>query len=113
MNIETTPVATPQVIRRSDYRPPDWLVPEVELSFALGLAETHVAAVLRVRRNADGASHTIRLNGDGLTPRLVQVDGITRNDWRMAGGDLADRPARTTPTKSPSKPRSAPPTTAN
>ena len=88
MNIETTPVATPQVIRRSDYRPPDWLVPEVELSFALGLAETHVAAVLRVRRNADGTSHTIRLNGDGLTPRLVQVDGITRNDWRMAGGDL-------------------------
>ena len=86
--MEPATTAAPQVILRADYRPPDWLVPEVELSFRLGLAQTHVAALLRVRRGPDSTSRTIRLNGDGLTPRLVQVDGITRNDWRMAGGDL-------------------------
>ncbi len=32
------------VIRREDYRPPDWLVPHVSLAFDLGAAETRVVA---------------------------------------------------------------------
>jgi aminopeptidase N len=31
---------------------------------------------------------TIRLNGDGLTPLVVEVDEVVRNDWRMEGDDL-------------------------
>jgi aminopeptidase N len=62
-----TPPHDPATIRREDYRPPDWLVPEVSLDFALGLDETAVTAKLSVRRNPQGsAEKTLRLNGDGL-----------------------------------------------
>ena len=44
------PPQAPAVIRREDYRPPDWLVPEVELSFTLGLDETRVVSTLKVKR---------------------------------------------------------------
>ena len=80
------PPAAPQVIRREDYLPPAWLVPEVVLDFALGLEETRVVSRLRVRRN--GATATLRLNGDGLAPGAVLVDGQAANDWRMDGPDL-------------------------
>ena len=76
-------------IRREDYRPPDWLVPEIALDFALSLDETSVTAKLSVRRNPDGAGDAaIRLNGDGLAAQSVKVDGKTVNDWRMEESDL-------------------------
>jgi aminopeptidase N len=80
------PPAAPHVIRREDYSPPAWLVPEVALDFALGLEETRVISRLQVRRNGDAA--TLRLNGDGLAPGAVLVDGQPANDWRMDGPDL-------------------------
>ncbi len=76
----------PKVIRRADYQPPEWLVPEVALDFALGTEQTTVTARLSVRRNAD--SQILRLNGDGLTPTSVLVDGTPTNIWRMDGLDL-------------------------
>jgi len=77
------------VIRREDYSPPDWLVPEVSLDFALGLDETQVTARLSVARNPDGnASQTIRLNGDGIAAVSVKIDGKAADDWRMDGADL-------------------------
>ncbi len=55
MDIAATPQApAPLTIHREDYRPPDWLVPEVALDFALGIDETRVTASLKVRRNPDG-----------------------------------------------------------
>jgi aminopeptidase N len=92
-NFETAdaapPPQDPPVIRRADYRPPDWLVPEVALDFALGLDATRVRSRLRVRRNPDGnGTATLRLNGDGIAARAVEVDGRAINDWRMEGGDL-------------------------
>jgi aminopeptidase N len=78
--------ATPPVIRREDYRPPEWLVDEVHLDFALGLEATTVRAKLAVRRN--GASMTMRLRGDGLAARSVTIDGALNNAWRMEGDDL-------------------------
>ena len=81
------PASATRVIRREDYRPPDWLVPQVALSFRLGLHETLVSATLHVRRSGAGVA-PLRLNGDGLVPRLVRVDEVTRNDWRMAGNDM-------------------------
>jgi len=78
--------AAPPVIRREDYRPPAWLVPEVALDFALGIDATTVIARLAVRRN--GADAVLRLNGDGIAARRVLVDGAATNAWRMDGDDL-------------------------
>ncbi|MDE2301990.1 MAG: aminopeptidase N [Sphingomonadales bacterium] len=88
MDIAEAPAAPP-VIRREDYRPPDWLVPEVALDFALDLEMTRVTARLSVARNP--AAHddaVLRLRGDGLEPAAVLVDGAAHNDWRIEDGDL-------------------------
>ena len=90
-----SPPQHPPVIRREAYRPPEWLVPEVALSFALGLDETRVTAKLSVRRNpevnagpASDGEKAIRLNGDAIAVRSLRVDGAAVNDWRMDGPDL-------------------------
>ena len=67
-------VAAPPTIRREDYRPPDWLVPEIELEFDLDPARTVVRARLTVERNGDHRL-PLRLDGDDLTPLSVHVDG--------------------------------------
>ena len=88
MDISRTPAAPP-VIFRADYQPPEWLVPDVALDFALGLDETQVTARLSVRRNPAGSgAATLRLKGDGLTARTVAVDGVVVTDWRMDSADL-------------------------
>ncbi|HEU0045826.1 aminopeptidase N [Sphingomonas sp.] len=79
-------LATPAVIRREDYTPPAWLVPEVALDFRLDPARTRVKATLHVTRSAVDAP--LRLEGDGLTPLSVSVDGVAINDWRMEGDQL-------------------------
>ena len=79
----------PRVIRRADYQPPAWLVPEVKLAFTLGTDATKVTAALSIRQNPAGsADQTLRLNGDGLTAQTVLVDGVPSNAWRMDGADL-------------------------
>ncbi len=91
MDIARTPeaAAPPLTIRREDYTPPDWLVPEVALDFALGADETRVRSTLEVRRNAAASgARTLRLNGDGIAALAVTVDGRAINDWRMEGADL-------------------------
>ncbi len=89
MDMPTPTTAPPPVIRREDYRPPEWLVPQVSLDFALGADETRVLATLAVCRNPAGSgSQTISLKGDGIAVRSVIVDGKAANDWRMDGPDL-------------------------
>ncbi|MEM7688521.1 MAG: aminopeptidase N [Pseudomonadota bacterium] len=79
----------PPVIRREDYTPFAWIVPETRLHFDLGVAKTTVTATLTVRRNAKTeASQILRLNGDGLTAARVSVDGAPSDDWVMEGADL-------------------------
>ena len=79
----------PQVIRREDYQPFPWLVPEVALDFTLGIERTQVRALLTVQRNAKAQpSPFIRLNGDGIVPLEVKVDGQALNSWSMDGADL-------------------------
>ena len=73
----------PAAIRREDYRPPDWLVPEVALDFALDPAATRVKATLTVERNG-AHDRPLRLDGDELTPVAVRVDGVD-SAWRMDG----------------------------
>ncbi|GGB89781.1 aminopeptidase N [Novosphingobium endophyticum] len=83
------PPHAPQVIHREDYLAPAWLVPEIALSFRLGVEETHVCSKLTVTRNPDGnGSDVLRLNGDQISPLVVKVDGRAARDWRMDGPDL-------------------------
>ncbi len=80
---------SPPVIRREDYRPFAWLVPETKLSFDLGLERTKVTATLSVTRNpAAEASPTILLNGEGLVPLAVMVDGEPTPSWTVQEGNL-------------------------
>ena len=79
----------PLLIRREDYAPFAWLVPEVALAFELGLERTRIRSTLTVQRNAKvPATSSIRLNGDGLTPLEVLIDGQAINAWSMDGSDL-------------------------
>ena len=85
---EAPPSPTHVAIRREDYRPPDWLVPEIRLRFTLGIENTRVQAKLFVERNADagGDSKVLRLNGDGLEPLCVWIDDEPVGKWSMDGG---------------------------
>ena len=83
------PPEHPAVIRREDYSPPDWLVPEVDLDFALGIDETRVSARFKVVKNPDGSGdQTIRLAGDGIAADSVTLDGKAIDGWRMDGPDM-------------------------
>ena len=77
-------------IRREDYRPPDWLVPEIALKFTLGIEKTRVQAKLTVERNpkASQDNANLLLNGDGIEPLGVWIDGTLSDGWTMEGGDL-------------------------
>ncbi len=66
----------PAVIRREDYKPYPWLIPQTVLHFDLGVEETKVTSRLSIEPNpAAEASLELRLNGDGLTASSVTVDG--------------------------------------
>jgi len=75
------------VIRRDAYCPPEWLVPEIALDFALDPALTRVRATLAVERQP-GALGALRLNGGGQRPDFVSVDGHAITDWMMDGDSL-------------------------
>src|SRR5436305_14095997 len=71
---EAPPSPTHVAIRREDYRPPDWLVPEIRLDFDLGLEVTRVRATLSVERNG-AHDRPLRLDGDELELVSVSADG--------------------------------------
>jgi aminopeptidase N len=74
------PAAPPVTIRREDYRPPEWLVPEIGLEFDLGAERTIVRARLEVVRNGDHKA-PLRLNATGLALIKVSLDGAPVNYW--------------------------------
>jgi len=66
--------APPAETRRADYRPPEWLAPEIKLDFALGAERTLVRSALSVERS--GAHDApLRLDGEGLKLLELTVDG--------------------------------------
>jgi aminopeptidase N len=89
VDTQSTQAPSPTVIRREDYRAPDWLVPEIALHFTLDPAVTRVRAVLKVTRNGDHG-RPLRLDGDGLVPLSAMVDGVERdqNGWTLHAGAL-------------------------
>ncbi|NMW32769.1 aminopeptidase N [Altererythrobacter sp. RZ02] len=79
----------PPVIRREDYTPFAWALPETRLAFDLGVEKTRVTSSLSVEPNpAAEPSPVLRLNGDGITAAQVTVDGAEISDWTMDGPDL-------------------------
>src|SRR4051812_24040272 len=70
----TAPTAPPPTIRREDYQPPEWLVPQIELEFALGAEKTLVRSRLQVRRNGDH-ENPLKLDAEGLVLVEAKVDG--------------------------------------
>lgn len=87
LDVQNAP-ANPPVIRREDYKKPDWLMPDVYLEYRLDPAKTLVIGRLSVTRN--GRHHRpLRLHGDNITPAKVLIDGKVQADsWRMDGPDL-------------------------
>ena len=87
---QTAPEAPPSpahtTIRREDYRPPDWLVPEISIDFDLGAETTRVKARLSVERNGSH-DRPLRLDGDELELVSVLVDGQP-TEHRMDGPAL-------------------------
>jgi aminopeptidase N len=71
---EAPPSPTHLTIRREDYHPPDWLVPEIRLEFDLDLERTRVRATLTIERNGEHA-RPLRLDGNGVTLVSVKLDG--------------------------------------
>ncbi|MXP10966.1 aminopeptidase N [Pseudoblastomonas halimionae] len=79
----------PATIRREDYTPPAWLVPEVALHFDLGIEKTVVRSELKIVRNhTSDRAPNIRLNGDEIEPRTVLCNGKPCESWTMDGNDL-------------------------
>jgi aminopeptidase N len=83
---EAPPSPTHTAIRREDYRPPDWLVPEIRLDFDLGSERTRVRASLEVVRNGDH-DRPLRLDGDGVELVSATVNGGAA-DFRIDGQQL-------------------------
>ncbi|HWH22591.1 MAG TPA: aminopeptidase N [Allosphingosinicella sp.] len=72
LDAQNAPAAPPATIRREDYRPPAWLVPEISLEFELGAERTLVRSSLAVVRNGEGP---LELDAENLTILRVSVDG--------------------------------------
>src|SRR3954447_24374728 len=87
---QTAPEAPPSpqhvTTRREDYRPPDWLVPEIRLEFDLDPERTCVRATLSVQRNGDH-DRPLELDGSDLKLLSVRVDGQD-GKWRLENSRL-------------------------
>ena len=71
---ETPHSPTHVAIRREDYSPPDWLVPELRLDFDLDPEATQVRATLKIVRNGQH-DRPMCLDGEELELASVSVDG--------------------------------------
>ncbi|MDB5667380.1 MAG: aminopeptidase [Alphaproteobacteria bacterium] len=73
LDAQSAPAAPPAAIRREDYRPPAWTVPEISLEFELGAERTLVRSRLTVERNDGGAPLTLDTEAGKVLS--VTVDG--------------------------------------
>ena len=77
----------PQPTRLADYRPPEFLIDEVDLVFDLDPSDTRVVAHLLLRRNPDAGAGgaPLRLDGDELELVALSLDGrlLAAADYRI------------------------------
>lgn len=76
--------AHPAPVLREDYRPPDWLVPEIALDFRLDPARTLVRARMTVVRH-EAHDEPLRLDGEGLKLLEVRCNGekLEDGEWML------------------------------
>jgi aminopeptidase N len=74
LDVQNAAAAPPAAIRREDYRPPDWLVPSIELEFDLDAERTRVRSRLSVSRNG-AHDRPLTLDAEGLDLLELTVDG--------------------------------------
>ncbi len=72
-----SPAPLPPLKKLADYRPPDWLVPDVALEFELDPERTLVHARLEVVRNGSHARPLV-LDGEELELIELRVDGVSQ-----------------------------------
>ncbi|MXU65451.1 aminopeptidase N [Oceanomicrobium pacificus] len=79
----------PQTIRLSDYRPANFLVERVHLTFKLEPDATRVTAKVRFTRNPDAPAGTLdlELNGKELTRVSARIDGTDVPQNAISTGD--------------------------
>ncbi|HEX8525938.1 aminopeptidase N [Allosphingosinicella sp.] len=77
----------PAAVRREDYEPPAWLVPEIALEFELDAERTVVRSTLHVERTGARPDEALRLNAAGVVPTSIRA-GPDEPAWRMEGDDL-------------------------
>src|SRR4051812_44311085 len=79
----------PVPVRLADYRPPAFLVDEVDLVFALEPSATRVRARLSLSRNGEHAE-PLRLDGVRLKPISVAIDGrpLAPSDYEITDEHL-------------------------
>jgi aminopeptidase N len=88
------PMRNDQVVtvRRTDYRPPAFLLDRVVLEFDLDPASTRVVSTLAVRRNGalPGNAGPLVLDGEDLELEAVEVDGtaLARSGYELIDGAL-------------------------
>ncbi|MDH3228692.1 MAG: aminopeptidase N [Alphaproteobacteria bacterium] len=70
----------PQTVWLKDYRPPDWRIETVDLTFDLGEDATRVSARLAVRRSPEGGAGPLTLDGQDLKLLSVAIDGVPLGD---------------------------------
>src|ERR1700679_638123 len=79
----------PQPIRLAEYRPPAYLIDQVELDCRLEPGATRVRSRLTIRRDGE---HTepLRLDGVRLKPISVAIDGrvLAADDYQITPEDL-------------------------
>lgn len=67
---------TPTTIYLKDYRPPEYLIDRVDLTFDLAEEETHVHSILHLRANPHAeVSGVLRLHGEQLELLSLSLDG--------------------------------------
>ncbi len=78
------------IVRRSDYRPPAFLVEHVALEFDLDPARTVVRSRLSLRRNPAATGGELLLNGEDLRLVDIRLDGETLapERWRITPDGL-------------------------
>ena len=71
----------PQTIYLKDYRPPEFLIDQVELHITLSEDVTTVVSTLRLRRNpaSDSLTSILRLDGEELESVSIELDGARLN----------------------------------
>lgn len=81
----------PTVVRREDYREPDWLAEGLVLHFALDAQDTVVTAACRYRRRPGAAANApLRLDGEALETLGVAIDHqvLPQEAWVQDKGQL-------------------------